>query len=361
MEHWLLHNQWLGNSAFAWVVVGAIALFAYILAHGAATLLAARLDKLAEHTRRPGVGIAATVVKATRGWLLMSIAIVMALDFLHFGTTTAETEKVQGALYVLTWALAGIQIALWLNTLLVEWLRRPAGGDANPVMLGVLTWGVQCVVWVTLSLVLLAQANVNITAFVASLGVGGVAVALALQNVLGDLFASVSIGLDKPFEVGDFIVFGAESGTVTRVGIKSTRIRSLSGEELSVSNSVLLKDVIHNYARMRERRVTFSFRLPFGTPRDRVPAVVERVRHLVESEKPVRFDRGWLIGFGEYGLDFEFVYYVLDPAYNTFVAIQQRINLAILDAWSELGVEFAIPAHKVRTDDAKPDLKVSDA
>ena len=214
-------------------------------------------------------------------------------------------------------------------------------------MLGVLTWAVQFCVWVTLALALLAAGGVNITAFVASLGVGGVAVALALQNVLTDLFSSIAIGLDKPFEVGEFIAFGSDLGTVTKVGIKSTRIQSLSGEELAVSNSVLLKNLIHNYSRMKQRRVVFNFRLPFDTPREKIPEVVTRVRGFIERESPTRFDRGYLSGFGDYGLDFEFVYYVLDPAYNTFVEIQQRINLAMLDAWDELGIEFAVPARKV--------------
>jgi small-conductance mechanosensitive channel len=216
-------------------------------------------------------------------------------------------------------------------------------------MLGVLTWAVQLCVWVTLALALLAAGGVNITAFVASLGVGGVAVALALQNVLTDLFSSIAIGLDKPFEVGEFIAFGNDLGTVTRVGIKSTRIQSLSGEELAVSNSVLLKDLIHNYSRMKERRVVLNFRLPFDTPRGKIPEIIERVRGIIESDSPTRFDRGYLSGFGEYGLDFEFVYYVLDPDYSTFVGIQQRINLAMLDAWDELGIEFAVPARKLRS------------
>jgi small-conductance mechanosensitive channel len=165
--------------------------------------------------------------------------------------------------------------------------------------------------------------------------------------VLTDLFSSIAIGLDKPFEVGEFIAFGDDLGTVTKVGIKSTRIQSLSGEELAVSNSVLLKNLIHNYSRMKQRRVVFNFRLPFDTPREKIPEVVARVRGFIERENPTRFDRGYLSGFGDYGLDFEFVYYVLDPGYNTFAEIQQRINMAMLDAWNELGIEFAVPARKV--------------
>lgn len=351
MEHWLYHTEWLGNSTLAWVIAAVGALLGYVVAHSAAAILGARLGNLAERTHRPGVAVAAAVVKATRGWLVLLIAIAVALEFLHFGKTVEDIQGAQRGFRLLTFALVGIQIAFWASTLLVSWLRASAGRDktrpANPVMLGVLTWTVQFVVWVTLVLALLAEGGVNITAFVASLGVGGVAVALALQNVLTDLFSSIAIGLDKPFEVGEFIMFGTDLGTVTKVGIKSTRIQSLSGEELAVSNSVLLKNLIHNYSRMQQRRVVFNFRLPFDTPREKIPEVVARVRGFIENEKPTRFDRGYLSGFGEYGLDFEFVYYVLDPAYNTFVEIQQRINLKMLEAWDDLGIEFAVPARKV--------------
>ncbi|MGH8115309.1 MAG: mechanosensitive ion channel family protein, partial [Rhodanobacteraceae bacterium] len=207
----------------------------------------------------------------------------------------------------------------------------------------------------------MSAGGVNMSAFVASLGVGGVAVALALQNVLGDLFASISIGLDKPFEVGEFIAFGSDLGTVTKVGIKSTRIQSLSGEELAISNSVLLKNLIHNYTRMKQRRVVFDFGLPFETPREKIPEVVDRVRAFIDAEKQTRFDRGTFIGFAESGLNFEFVYYVLDPSYNTFVEIQQRINLKMLDAWDEFGIEFAVPTRKMHVAAAKgaPALQVS--
>jgi small-conductance mechanosensitive channel len=354
---WLLHGEWFGNSTLAWVIAGTCALLGYLLAHGIALFLGSRLGRLADRTRRPGPRVAANVVAATRGWLLLSIAIVIALDCLHFGNPSGDTGDAQAWsaqdwLHLLTYALVGIQVARWIIALLVALLRTTAdrgeAHSANPVMLGVLTWAVQLCVWVTLALALLAAGGINITAFVASLGVGGVAVALALQNVLTDLFASIAIGLDKTFEVGESIAFGDNQGTVTKVGIKSTRIQSLSGEELAVSNSVLLKDLIHNYSRMKERRVVLNFRLPFDTPRGKIPEIIERVRGIIESDSPTRFDRGYLSGFGEYGLDFEFVYYVLDPDYSTFVSIQQRINLAMLDAWDELGVEFAVPTRKLR-------------
>ncbi|MGH8152103.1 MAG: mechanosensitive ion channel family protein [Rhodanobacteraceae bacterium] len=352
MHDWLFHGQWLGNSILAWIIAGAGALCGYAIAQSIALFLKARLGRLADRTH-PGLHVVAAVAAATRGWLLLLIAIVVALDFLQLGSSAAASTHVQRALDLLTWILVGMQVAFWINALLVAWLRRSASGNGrqtvNQVMLGVVTWIVQFVVWVTLVLILLDQGGVRISAFVASLGVGGVAVALALQNVLVDLFSSIAIGLDKPFVVGEFIAFGGDLGTVTKVGIKSTRINSLSGEELAISNSQLLKNLIHNYSRMQQRRVVFHFRLPFGTPRDKLPTIAERVKGIVQAETRTRFDRGHLATFGEYGLEFEVVYYVLDPSYNVFMDIQQRINIRILELCDELGVRIALPARELHT------------
>lgn len=348
IEYWLNQPEWLGNSMLSWMIASGGALLGYIVAHGAAAILGARLGSLAKRTGRPGIIVAARVVKATRGWLLLLIAIAVALEFLHLGRTATDIQGAQPALQLVTWSLVGIQIAFWVSTLLVSSLRQIADHDitrpANPVMLGVLAWAAQFIVWVTLVLALLAGGGVNITAFVASLGVGGVAVALALQSVLSDLFASISIGLDKPFEVGEFIAFGDVLGTVTKVGIKSTRIQSLSGEELSVSNADLLKNLVHNYSRMERRRVVFGFRIPYGTPREKIQTLVERVKQIIGDEEQTSFDRGHFKGFGEYGFDFEFVYYILSPDYTLYMNVQQTINLNIMAVFEELDIRFAIPA-----------------
>lgn len=347
LHDWLIHGHWLGNSAFAWVVAGVGALVAYLVAHGVALFLHARLQRLAERTQRRGAFIAADVVGATHGWLLLLIAVTAALGFLHLGHTAAHWVAQFSFIFV------GAQLAFWVAALVVSAIDHAAAhGDqkpANPVLLGVLTWTIQFVIWITLLLAVLANGGVKITAFVASLGVGGVAVALALQNVLTDLFSSLAIGLDKPFEVGEYIAFDTAEGTVQKVGIKSTRIRSASGEELAVSNSVLLKNLIRNYSRMRERRVLFTLKLPFDTARDKLPAVVARVRSLIEREPKTRFGYGYLARFGEYALEFEFAYYLLDPDYDTFVATQQRIHLALLGALDEFGIVPAVPARHIES------------
>jgi small-conductance mechanosensitive channel len=343
---WLHDTVWVHNTTLSLICAGGGAILGYLLVRAVLSLVRRRLHARYERKPTPALDSLVAMVSAIRNWLLIPIAFLIAADFLHF------SDRTEYWLGVGTFALVGIQLVLCINRVIVAWLRRSTSKDGVPgdvpVMLGILTWTVQFAVWITFLLALLTNAGVNITALVASLGIGGIAIALALQNILGDLFASIAIGLDKPFEVGEFIAFGSDMGTVTHVGIKTTRIESLSGEQLAIANSKLLTNLIHNYDRLAERRIAFGFRLPYGTRREQVQRVVERVNAIIEQTEPTRFDRGPFIGFGDYGLDFEFVYYVLDPSFTTYRDVQQQINVKIMDELAAMGVEFAVPARTVQ-------------
>jgi small-conductance mechanosensitive channel len=189
--------------------------------------------------------------------------------------------------------------------------------------------------------------GVNITALVAGLGVGGIAVALAVQTILGDLFASLSIVLDKPFVVGDFLVVDDMLGAVEYVGLKTTRIRSLSGEQLVFSNSDLLSSRIRNYGRMFERRVSFDVGVTYQTPRDKLIKIPVIIRDAVEGQDKTRFDRSHFKAYGDFALVFESVYYVLGPDYNEYMDIQQAINLHLHECFEQEGIEFAYPTQTV--------------
>lgn len=342
MHRWLVESMWLGHTALSWVVALALALLAYALVHGVVLLLGRRLARLAQAHPQSPVGIAAAVVKATRGWVLLALALAIALRILHL------PEDAHAAIGHLIYVLVGVQLALWLSRLLVrslEHLAEREGGSRNPVLLGIIKWSVQLVVWVVLLLAVLSNAGVNVNAFIASLGIGGVAVALAAQSVLGDLLASISIGLDKPFEVGEYIEFDGVSGTVSHVGIKSTRLRALSGEEIAISNAQLLGKRVHNYSRMRERRVAYGLGISIDTPREKAERLVQEVRVLIASIDGVRFERGHLTGFGETSLDYEFVYHVLSPDFARHRDIQQHITLSILALVERLQVRLITPTH----------------
>jgi small-conductance mechanosensitive channel len=201
-------------------------------------------------------------------------------------------------------------------------------------------------------LLLLDNFGIRVTTLLGALGVAGIAGALAAQTVLGDLFAAISIYLDKPFEVGDFIVFDEFLGTVSSVGLRSTRIASLWGEELIVSNSDLIKSRVRNYKRMRQRRIAFQIGAAYGTPREKVELVPQIIRAAVEAQNPVRFDRSHLKGYGDSSIDFETVYYVLSPDYNVYMDIQQAINFLIMRRFEEEEIRFAHPVRVMRVADA---------
>lgn len=345
MLDWLAHHDFAHNSLLAWLYVIGGAVLAALLLTAVLSAVTKHLQRAQQRNQRPTRALAICVLRATRRWLLLLLALAIAGSFLH------SNERVATLLGDAAFVLCGVQVALWANALVLHWLHRrddkPGESAINPVFLTMFTWAAQLLVWVTLLLAFLDHVGVNITAFVASLGVGGIAVALALQNILGDLFASVAIGLDKPFEVGDFIAFGTNLGTVNQVGVKTTRIGSLSGEQLVISNANLLKELIHNYSRMPSRRVVFGFRLPYGTSREHVEQIVAQTRGFIEAQEQVSFDRGHMTGFAEYGIDVEFVYHVLSGDFTLYRDIQQRVNLSIMGLLEGLKVPFAVPVREI--------------
>jgi small-conductance mechanosensitive channel len=213
--------------------------------------------------------------------------------------------------------------------------------------LSIISFIITVAIWALVLMLTLENLGVDITALVASLGIGGIAVALAVQNVLGDLFASLSITLDRPFVLGDFLIVDDFLGSVEYIGIKSTRLRSLGGEQIIMSNSDLLKSRVRNYGRMLERRVVFSISAARDTPVEVIERIPGVIREIVEAQKDTRFDRSHFQKYGESSLDFETVYYVLSGDYNKYMDIQQAINLAIHRAFAELGAEFAYPTQKL--------------
>jgi small-conductance mechanosensitive channel len=209
--------------------------------------------------------------------------------------------------------------------------------------IGIIRFVARVAVWAMVLLLTLDNLGVDITALVAGLGIGGIAVALALQNVLGDLLASLSIALDQPFVIGDFVIVGEHMGTVEYIGIKSTRVRSLTGEQIVMSNADLLSSRLRNYGRMHKRRVVFTLGVTYETPRPKLREIPLRLREIIEAQDGVRFDRAHFAKYGPYSLDFEVVYYVQSPDFGRYMDAQQAINFRIHEAFEALGVEFAYP------------------
>ncbi|MPZ99815.1 MAG: mechanosensitive ion channel [Dehalococcoidia bacterium] len=240
-------------------------------------------------------------------------------------------------LQVLFWGIEGI--TFWVE----DYREEHADDPAALTSIGAVGLMAKAALWSVLLLIALDNMGIEVTALVAGLGIGGIAIALAAQNILGDLFASLSIVLDKPVVVGDFVALGTETGTVERVGLKTTRVRSLTGEQLVFSNNDLLQSRIRNYGRMYERRGLFTLGVEYDTPIELVEAIPDIMREAIENQETTRFDRAHFARYADAWLEFEGVYYMLDPDYYLFMDTQQAINLHILREFRARGIEFAFP------------------
>ncbi|WP_417311224.1 mechanosensitive ion channel family protein [Ectopseudomonas khazarica] len=356
MEQW---NSWLDQEF--WLNV-AIVVVASALIYSVLRTLVSTLHKRLKAWSKGQDGswpnfLAAVIGRTSRSLLLaFSLLLALRLPELPDGWQSALSH---------TWFVAlALQVALWVDSGVRLWSRSllmsKNGGHYNPVMTTIISIMVLIVVWSVMLLSILANLGVDITALVASLGVGGIAVALAVQTVLSDVFASLSIGVDKPFEIGDFVVFGEVAGTIEHIGLKTTRIRSLSGEQVVCANADLLRQVVHNYKRMDTRRIVFKFGINYDTPSDKVRQVAEAVGDIVRATPKARFDRAHFLGFDESQLTFEVVYIVLTSDYNQYMDIQQEINLQLLDALRDLDVRFALPRRDLRlVGERTPVIKVA--
>ena len=206
---------------------------------------------------------------------------------------------------------------------------------------------VKFIVYIFALLLLLNNLNIKITSILTGLGIAGIAVALAVQTILSDLFSYFTIIFDKPFEEGDFIVFGDFSGTVEHIGLKSTRVRSLSGEEIVVSNAELTSTKIRNYKRMKKRRVVFSLGVTYDTPIEKLKEIPTIIENIIKNIKDATFDRAHFISFGDFSLNFEIVYYISDSDYLKYMNIQQDINFKIAEEFKKRHIEFAFPTQVI--------------
>ncbi len=336
----LLEWTFYGNPLLDWIT--ALGLFVFcIVTFGIFKIIISRRLKKSFHHFAAGKWIANALEK-TSWFLLFVISLYIGSRHLDF---KPRADAIIKGFFI---TAACLQLALWLQAVIKSWfdsfLERKSRENASAVpALSLLGFAVRIGLWIVVLLVALDNLGVNVTTLVASLGVGGIAVALAAQKILEDLFASLSIVLDKPFVQGDFIVVGELKGTVEHIGLKTTRLRSLSGELLIFSNADLLQSRIQNYQKMFERRVLFKIGIIYETPIELVKKVPQIIRQAIDLQDKTRFDRCHFFNYGDFSLDYETVYFVKDRDYNIYMDIHQAINLFILEAFQKEGIEFAYP------------------
>jgi small-conductance mechanosensitive channel len=290
--------------------------------------------------------VAVVVIRETRKYIVALIAIYCGLWVLPL-SETQQTILNNGVKVLLL-----VQLAVYVSALVKRLIeragkRRSVEDPGSVTSFGLMSFFGRMAIWVLTFLLALRTLDYDITPLVAGFGIGGVAVAFALQNILGDIFCSVAILLDKPFVVGDFIIVGDQMGVVENIGLKTTRVRALGGEQIVFSNADLLGSRIRNYKRMYERRVVFMLGVVYETRPEALRKIPGIIQGIIEQQDRIRFDRCHFARYGDFSLDFETVYYVLDADYNLYMDIQQAINLAIFDAFAAEGISFAYPTREI--------------
>jgi small-conductance mechanosensitive channel len=332
----------LGNSLFKWAVVLLVVFLSITLLTLIKRILISRLAKIAERTKTKLDDDAIAVLKQTKGLFLSVISLYIGSRFLVFPDEI--NRIIVNIVIIALFIQAGIWIAAIFKASLERYrLQQLQVNPASATTLNALGFIGSLILWSVVVLLILDNLGVDVTALIAGLGIGGIAVALALQNILTDLFAALTIVVDKPFAIGDFLIIDDYLGSVENVGLKTTRIRSLSGEQLIFSNSDLLKSRVRNYGRMYERRVVFSIGVTYQIPLEKLKQIPLILREIVEKQQNTRFDRAHFKSYGDFSLIFETVYFVLKPDYTLHMDIQQAVNFAIRERFDEQAIEFAYP------------------
>jgi len=286
----------------------------------------------------------ADALKNSKFWFFVALALFIGTKNLNFGEFYFIPLKV---LILTTFLQAGIWASIIFKDILIDWSKKNNPNADKNAGFTIISGIGHFLIWSVILLLILDNFGVKVVSLMAGLGVGGIAVALAVQRILGDLFASISIMIDKPFEIGDFIAVGEVRGTVESIGIKTTRLRSLTGEQVVISNSDILDSRVNNFKRMEERRIVFTFGVSYKTPREYLETIAELTKKIIESQSDARFERGHLKSFDASSIDYEFVYWVTKPDFPSYMNVQQKINLALIDEFAKNNIEMARPTQMV--------------
>lgn len=341
----MMDHIWLGNPVSRWLIAVGIFLAVIIILWPIKRWIVKRMKTFAAGTDTDFDDLAARVLKNTKFSFVALIGLWAGSRVLQLPNfLTAGFEKLAVVVVVL-------QVSLWATTFLSEWLKivgekKAQDGESLTWLAGV-EWTGKIIIWGVALLIGLENLGVDVTGLVAGLGIGGIAVALAAQNILGDLFSAFSIFIDKPFALGDYLKVGDQMGTVENIGMKTTRLRSLTGEQLIFGNSDLVSSRIQNFGRLDERRANFTVGVTYDTPKKKIEEIPTVIREIVEAQDQVRFERSHFKEFGDSALIFETIYFVLVPAFQVKMDVQQAINLELMQRFEAEGIEFAFPTQTI--------------
>jgi len=337
----LLQQQYWGNTLLNYCTSLAILLVGFLVLLILKRLLIRRLQKWVETTDSKTDDFLVVGIRRSLVPVLYAVVIYIALANLNLPPKWNKVINILFSLSVTIFIIRAITTSL--QFLLTGYLSKQENGEEKTRQVRGIMIIITAVIWIMGILFLLNNWGVNVTTFVAGLGIGGIAIALAAQTILGDLFSYFVIFFDRPFEIGDFIIVQDKMGSVEYIGIKTTRLRSLSGEQLVFSNTDLTNSRVHNYKRMERRRIVFKFGVTYQTPKEKLAMIPGIVKDIINSREGLLFDRAHFLSFGSSQLDYEVVYIVPTGDFNKYMDHQQAINLGLLEAFEKEGIEFAYP------------------
>lgn len=337
----ILERTYFQNSIRDYLIALGIIIVGLFLIKTFRRMVMTRVNKFAAHTE---TRLDDYVIRSIDRFGIPALYILIIYIGLSYLTFYDRAENILRIAFTVAITILVIRfLSSAILALLQSYVKKQSGGEEKVKQLGGLMLLINIFIWLVGLIFLFDNMGYDVTAVIAGLGIGGIAVALAAQNILGDLFNYFVIFFDKPFEIGDFIIIDQKMGVVDYIGIKTTRIKSLSGEQLVFANSDLTSSRIHNYKRMQQRRIIFRIGVIYQTSFDQIKEIPAIIKSIVEEQQPVAFDRAHFASFGDSSLDFEVVYNVLEADFNLYMDIQQTINLKIFEEFENRGIEFAYP------------------
>lgn len=338
-----MNNNYLGNSLTTYLVFLLILGVGILAAKLAGTFLLKRLSVWAKKTETT---VYERLSKSIKKLLMPAAYFVVFYLATKTLTLTPTIEKIISTAVIAFSMLMGAIFVSSICVFLFEkyWEKRESESEGESKLAANLIIGIiRTVIWGVAVVMLLENIGIEINSLIAGLGIGGLAIAFAAQAVISDVFCYFTIIFDQPFEIGDFIVVGEQNGTIEHVGIKTTRVRALSGEQHVFSNSDLTSSRIRNYKTMQQRRVLITLGVTYDTYADKLREIPNIIERIVVQAKDATFARAHFSAFGPFSLDFEIVYYVMSGDYDKYMDVNQEINLRIKEEFEKTGIEFAFP------------------
>lgn len=339
----LLDYTFLDNSVLDWALAAGAFLFTFLVIPFLRGRVRAYRAKWTTASGSTAVDLLGLLVAKTSRLVLLIIALYLAEHILTLPVKLDRAFEI--VIIVGVW----IQIGIWATAALQFYIdRRTMRRDASTqTSVGILMFGAQLLIWATFALLALDNLGVNITALVAGLGVGGVAIALATQTLLGDLFGSLSIAFDKPFALGDALKLDDIEGTVEYIGLRSTRLRSITGEQIVIANADILKARLRNMGRMPEKRFLFTLQVGYDTPPEKLDAIPGLIEKIIRAQNGTRFVQCVVNSLGAYSIDFQTIYFIANRADVSQARVNDAIYRGILREFASLGVTLAYPTQRL--------------